>query len=170
MEQLDLRDLLNKSNAICDALTSANIGNARTASPRLSVQLKNELALFGAGLARADGVVADDEREFIRTTLGFSLESPIIKGMSKKAYVPTPVPDEVPSVLKYAVVSDAAGKLQPDPFNRQASMVIYDLFKVFGTSILALRTHDVTDADVAYLTGYLEHMEKMLREYAVWRP
>lgn len=170
MEQLDLRDLLNKSNAVCDALTSANVGNARTLSPSLRAQLKNDLSLFGAGLARADGIVADDEVEFVRTTLGLSLEAPVIKSLRKRTYVPAPLPDEVPSVLKYAVVSDAAGKLQPDPFKRQAAMVIYDTFKIFGTSILALRSHDVTDADAAYLTGYLERMEKMLREYAVWRP
>lgn len=170
MEQLDLRDLLNKSMAVCDALTSANVGNVKAERSTLRTQLKNELALFGAGLARADGVVADDELEFIRTTLGFSLESPVIKSMRRKSFTPTTVPDAVPSTLKYAVVSDAAGKLQPDPFKRQASMIIYDTFKVFGTSILALRSHDVTDADAAYLTAYLELMEKMMREYAVWRP
>ena len=170
MEQLDLRDLLNKSNAVCDALTSANVGSARTLSPSLRAQLKNDLSQFGAGLVRADGIVADDEVEFVRTTLGLSLESPVIKSLRRNTYVASTPPDEVPIVLKYAVVSDAAGKLQPDPFKRQASMIVYDTFKVFGTSILALRSHDVTDADAAYLTTYLERMEKMLREYAVWRP
>ena len=169
MEQLDLRELLNKSYAVCDALTTANVGNARSVHPSLRAQLKNDLALFGAALAMSEGAAADNEVEFVRTTLGFSLEDSIIKGMRRRHYGAAPMPDSVPSVLKYAVVSDAGGKLQPDPFKRQASMVIYDTFKVFGSSVLAIRTRDVTDVDATRLTGYLERMEKMLREYAVWR-
>ena len=170
MEQLDLRDLLTKSYAVCDALRSANVGNAQSLNSPLRTQLKSDLALFGSALAEADGVVADDEIEFIRVTLGYSLESPIIKSMHHKRYVTPTIRKGVPEILKYAVLSDAGNKLQPDPFKRQASMIIYDTFKVFGMSILALRTHETTSADAAQLTSYLEDMEKMLREYAVWRP
>ena len=169
MEQLDLRDLLTKSYAVCDALRSANVGNCQALSSSLRTQLKSDLALFGSALAEADGIVADDEIEFIRVTLGYSLESPIIKSMRRKRYVPQFMHKGVPEILKYAVVSDAGNKLQPDPFKRQASMIIYDTFKVFGMSILALRSHETTNADAAQLTSSLEAMEKMLREYGVWR-
>ncbi len=169
MEQLDLRDLLTKSYAVCDALRSANVGNCQALGSSLRTQLKSDLALFGSALAEADGIVADDEIEFIRVTLGYSLESPIIKSMRRKRYVTPSVYKGVPEILKYAVVSDAGNKLQPDPFKRQASMIIYDTFKVFGMSILALRSHETTNADAAQLTSSLEAMEKMLREYGVWR-
>ncbi|MBR3315465.1 MAG: AAA family ATPase [Atopobiaceae bacterium] len=169
MEQLDLRDLLTKSYAVCDALRSANVGNCQALGSSLRTQLKSDLALFGSALAEADGIVADDEIEFIRVTLGYSLESPIIKSMRRKRYVTPSMHKGVPEILKYAVVSDAGNKLQPDPFKRQASMIIYDTFKVFGMSILALRSHETTNADAAQLTSSLEAMEKMLREYGVWR-
>ncbi len=169
MEQLDLRDLLTKSYAVCDALRSANVGNCQALGSSLRTQLKSDLALFGSALAEADGIVADDEIEFIRVTLGYSLESPIIKSIRRKRYVTPSVYKGVPEILKYAVVSDAGNKLQPDPFKRQASMIIYDTFKVFGMSILALRSHETTNADAAQLTSSLEAMEKMLREYGVWR-
>ena len=169
MEQLDLRDLLTKSYAVCDALRNANVGNCQALGSSLRTQLKSDLALFGSALAEADGIVADDEIEFIRVTLGYSLESPIIKSMRRKRYVTPSVYKGVPEILKYAVVSDAGNKLQPDPFKRQASMIIYDTFKVFGMSILALRSHETTNADAAQLTSSLEAMEKMLREYGVWR-
>ena len=169
MEQLDLRDLLTKSYAVCDALRSANVGNCQALGSSLRTQLKSDLALFGSALAEADGIVADDEIEFIRVTLGYSRESPIIESMRRKRDVTPCMHKGVPEILKYAVVSDAGNKLQPDPFKRQASMIIYDTFKVFGMSILALRSHETTNADAAQLTSSLEAMEKMLREYGVWR-
>ena len=51
MEQLDLRDLLTKSYAVCDALRSANVGNAQSLNSPLRTQLKSDLALFGSALA-----------------------------------------------------------------------------------------------------------------------
>ena len=67
MEQLDLRDLLTKSYAVCDALRNANVGNCQALGSSLRTQLKSDLALFGSALAEADGIVADDEIEFIET-------------------------------------------------------------------------------------------------------
>lgn len=169
MEQLDLPALLAKSNQICDALTKADVGSVRAERRDLKAQLHNDLAMFGAYLAEADGVVADDEVEFIRDTLGYPDDAPVIQGIRNRKS-PTSMPSGgTPQSLKYAVLADAGNKLNPDPFGRQSAMYLYDTFKVFGKSMFSRRAHEVTDADAKQLTAYLSKMEAMMREYAVWR-
>ena len=168
MRTLDLQALLTTSHEICDALERADVGSVRTEGRDLHGLLRHDLALLGAYLAEADGVVSPDELEFIRTTLGYAADAPTIAGLRNRTARTMPPP--VPQSLKYAVLSDAGQKLKPDPFGRQASMIMYDTFKVFGKSVLALSDQDVTDADVARLTASLEPLENLLREYAVWRP
>ena len=169
MEQLDLAALLAKSYEICDALERADVGSVRSEKRNLRNQLRNDLAMFGAYLAEADGVVANDEVEFIQSTLDYDRNAPVIQGIRNRKS-PTGMPSNgVPQSLKYAVLSDAGNKLHPDPFNRQSSAIFYDTFRVFGKTMLARRDSDVTDNDVNQLTAYLGCMEDMLREYAVWR-
>ena len=170
MQQLDLQALLAKSYEICDALMRADVGSVRTEGRQLRNQLQSDLALFGAYLAEADGTVETAEVEFIRTTLGYAENAPTIQGLRNRKS-PTGMPSGgVPQSLKYAVLSDAGRKLNPDPFGRQASSYLYDTFKVFGKTLLVQSAHDTTDEEIARLTAYLESMERMLREYAVWRP
>ena len=169
MEQLDLSALLERAYKVCDALTQANVGGAKAESPSLTAQLKHDLAILGAHLAEDDGTVDAHELEFIRTTLGFAEDAPIIQGIAKRS-APAPAPTKVPTVFKYAVLADAGRKLNPDPFDRQSSMILYDTFKAFGTGVLALKSENVGHADADLLTAYLARIEAMLREYAVWRP
>lgn len=170
MQQLGLSELLAKSYEVCDALTRANVGNVRGEHVALKSQLKNDLALFAGSLAGGDGPVPDEVLEFVRSTLELSAEAPVIVGLrNRRRIVATPV-ETVPQSLKYAVVSDAGGKLDPDPFGHQASMILYDTFRVLGKSVLAMQSRDVVDADAQRLTAYLGRMEAMLKEYAVWRP
>ena len=170
MEKLDLQALLSKCYDICDALMRADVGSVRSEGRNLNNQFRNDLAMFGAYLAEADGVVAPAEIEFIRTTLGYAADAPVIQGIRNRKS-PTSMPSGgVPQSLKYAVLSDAGNKLRPDPFGRQASMLIYDTFEVFGKTLLAQDAGETSHTDIACLTSYLDKMEKMLREYAVWRP
>ncbi|MCR5468046.1 MAG: AAA family ATPase [Lachnospiraceae bacterium] len=74
----------------------------------------------------------------------------------------------IPQVLKYAVLADAAKKLNPDPYKGQKGMVIYDTFKLFGQIMLSATTRDVNNATSLKLTLYLGQMEKFLKEYTVW--
>ena len=169
MEQLDLSALLERARKVCAALTEQNVGGAQEETPSLSSQLNRDLAILGAHLAEDDGRVDAHELDFIRETLGYGTDAPIIQGIAKRA-APAPAPSKVPGVFKYAVLADAGRKLNPDPFSRQSSMILYDTFKAFGTGVLALRSADVGHADAGLLTAYLARIEDMLREYAVWRP
>ena len=169
MEQLDLKALIAKSYEICAALMNADVGSVRSESRDLTAQFRNDLAMYGAYLAEADGVVAPDEVEFIRSTLGYDANAPVIVGIRNRKS-PTGMPSGgVPQSLKYAVLSDAGNKLRPDPFGRQCASYFYDTFKVFGKTLLAQSERSSTDADIQCLTSYLAHMEQMMREYAVWR-
>lgn len=168
MEQLDLKALIATSYEICDALTKADVGSVRTEGRLLKTQFRNDLALFGASLAGTDGPVPEEEVEFIRSTLEYAADAPILTGMRNRQRASVQS-ETIPQSLKYAVLSDAGGKLDPDPFKRQASMIFYDTFKVFGKTVLALRARDVSGSDAQRFTSYLARMETMLKEYAVWR-
>ena len=169
MQQLDLTALLTTSYQICEALMRADVGSVRTENRDLKTQLRNDLALFGAYLAEADGQVAAGELEFIRSTLEYDEQAPVIQGIRNRKS-PTGMPSGgVPQSLKYAVLSDAGNRLRPDPYQRQASMYVYDTFRVFGKTLLSRSEGTPSDADIQCLTAYLARMEDMLREYAVWR-
>ena len=174
MEQLDLAALLQKSYAICDALMDANVGSVRSEGRQLRAQLQSDLALFGAYLAEADGRVDAQEVAFIRTTLDYDETAPVIQGIRNRRESTSMPSGGIPQSIKYAVLSDAGAKLKPDPFGRQSAMIFYDTFRIFGKSMLALSAEDTgrSDSDrkgADRLTAYLDAMEKMLREYAVWR-
>ena len=169
MEQLDLNALLATSYDICEAITQADVGKAKTERKDLKTMFRVDLALFGAFLAKADGTASDDEIGFIADTLGVSKTSAIVKDALSSHRAESETSDIMPRVLKYAVLSDAGEKLKPDPFKRQSAMYLYDTFKVFGQSVLAQGPHDASDAGVKRFTAYMERLEKMIREYAVWR-
>ena len=170
MDQLDLQALLDKTTEICDALVRADVGSCRTEGRNLASQLQSCLARFGAYVADADGTVSAEELEFIRTTLGFDADAPVIVGIRSR-HGSAAMPDQgIPQSLKYAVLADAGQKLKPDPYKGQSSMLIYDAFKVFGKAVLTQAAPGPNSAGAQRLTTYLEKMEQMLREYAVWRP
>ena len=170
MDHLDLQALLANSYEICDALSAADVGSARTEGRQLRAQLQSDLALFAAYLAETDGVVDEGEVAFIKATLGYADDASTIRGIKGRTS-PTGMPaGGRPQSLKYAVLSDAGKKLSPDPFKGQASMIVYDTFRTFGKAALAQRSSSVGSADAQRLQDYLANMEKMLREYAVWRP
>ena len=170
MEQLNLSDLLARSYQICDALVRADVGSVRSEGKQLRVMLRNDLALFGAYLTDADKTITDEEVEFIRTTLDFSPDAQIIKDIRSHTGLAAGKLEGTPKAFKYAVVSDANGKLDPDPYARQCAMYFYDTFKVFGQHVLALYAPDVPQAEVDRFTDYMQRIERMLDEYSVWRP
>lgn len=169
MEQLDLQALLAKSYDVCDAIEAADVGNVHSDVGSLKDRLRLDLARFGEYVADGDGKGGSEETEFIRTTLGYSEDAKPIQDMRNHARVDASFSESVPQSLKYAVLSDAGSKLQPDPFGRQSSMYFYDTFAVFGQTVLAMRAKDVSHEAVQRYTSYIERVEQLLKEYAVWR-
>ena len=169
MDPLDLTALLDTSYQVCDALMQADVGKVASEGRQLRAQFQSDLALFGAFLAESDGSVDPQEIEFIRSTLGYAHDAPTIQGVRNRTSATSMPSGGTPQSLKYAILSDAGNKLKPDPFKHQASMLIYDTFKAFGTAMLTLPAAGSGPMGAQRLTAYLEQMEKMLREYAVWR-
>ena len=170
MEELDLKALLARSFQICDALQQADVGSVASEGRQLSHQLRNDLALFAAWLAESDGSIDASEIEFIRTTLDFEPTAPTIVGLRNRKNATGMPAGGTPMSLKYAVLSDAGAKLKPDPFGRQSATIFYDTFRVLGKTLLVSCAGEATSLGATRLTAYLEKMEQMLREYAVWRP
>ncbi|MBO4365996.1 MAG: AAA family ATPase [Eggerthellaceae bacterium] len=168
MEQLDLQALLETSYEICQAIMKADVGQVRSEGKELKTIFRNDLVRFGTYLTQADGKVSEDEVEFVRTTLSYSNDAPVIEAMRRGSV--QQLPDDVPKSLKYAILADAGQKLDPDPFRCQCATYLYDTFKVFGQSILALSSREVTSGEAQRFTDYLGVLERALREYVVWRP
>ena len=169
MEQLDLDALLARSYEICEALTKANVGDVCSEGRSLRNLLRNDLVTFGGYLVEGDGVIAPDEVQFVASTLGLAQDAPIIEQLKRRT-LDTSTAKEAPFSLKYAVLADAGRKLSPDPFKGQCAAIFYDTFRVFGKSIMALRKADISGNVAKRFTAYMERMEAMLKEYAVWRP
>ena len=169
MEQLDLDALLARSYEICEALMKANVGDVRSEGRSLRNLLRNDLVTFGGYLVEGDGVIAPDEVQFVASTLGLAQDAPIIEQLKRRT-LDTSTAKEAPFSLKYAVLADAGRKLSPDPFKGQCAAIFYDTFRVFGKSIMALRKADISGNVAKRFTAYMERMEAMLKEYAVWRP
>ncbi|MDO4533064.1 MAG: AAA family ATPase [Coriobacteriia bacterium] len=170
MEQLDLQDLLARCYDICDALMRADVGRVRSEGKQLRSMFRDDMALFGAYITGADGVVTDEEADYIRYKLGFAPDAQTLADIRRRRGVAAGRSAEIPQSLKYAVLADAGKKLSPDPFDRQCAMYFYDTFKAFGQEMLARYAREVPQDEVQRFTDYLERMERMLNEYAVWRP
>lgn len=167
MKQLELKELLELSYEICEALTRANVGNSLTLKPALKEQFYEELLCFAIYLIHADGRIEESERKIIEDFFGQDyFGNKNITAYEKK--VSADFAEKLPEILKYAVLADAGHKLNPDPYKGQKAMVFYDTFKLLGQTILALDPGDLSDVTGLKFTLYIDRMEKFIRELAVW--
>lgn len=168
MEQLELKELIELSDEICEALTRANVGNILAEKMTLKECLHRDLLRFAIFLVDADGRIEENEVEIICEYLKLKTDEKELSSMKHREHINDSFSDEVPVSLKYAVLADAGQKLNPDPYKGQKAMVFYDTFKLLGQSILALSQKDVSDVTSLKFTSYVEHMEKFIKELAVW--
>lgn len=168
MEQLELKELIELSDEICEELTKTNIGNILAEKMTLKEYLHNDLLKFAVFLADADGRIEENEVEIIREYLKLRMDEKELSNIKNRENINDSFADEVPGSLKYAVLADAGHKLNPDPYKGQKAMVFYDTFKLLGQTILALSPRDVSDVTSLKFTLYMDHMEKFIKELAVW--
>ncbi len=166
MELLNLKQFIEKADALCIELTRVNVGNANNEKMTLKERLHYELLCFGVFLARADGKMDETEQAFILDNLQVTIENESfnkIKNTTGDGFGAA-----IPSVLKYAVLGDAGNKVKPDPFNGQKAMVIYDTFKLFGQMMLAINIECPDQKMMESYTTYINRMEAFIKEYSVW--
>jgi len=166
MEQLDIKGYVEKVNEICKLLTRANVGNNASEGMTLSERFRAELLRFAIYLSNADGTVDEAELKLISENLDVSVSEEMI-AREKEKLTPS-FCNTIPTCLKYAVLADAAKKIEGDPFKHQKAMIIYDTFSLFGKTLLAVHSKEPDEAESAYFTAYVDRMEKFIREYAVW--
>ena len=169
MERLDLEALRKKSDEVCDSLIAAHVGNVHKRTIPLKNQLHKDLLDFGVFLASADGEISDADADLICECLGDAGNKALHNAIVKHKLLDDSFGNATPPCLKFAVLSDVGKKLDPDPFKGQASMILYDTFKVFGQTILAKREQDISDAASQRLTTYTVCMENYIKGMAVWR-
>lgn len=168
MKQLDLKGFIVLSDEVCRELTKANVGNIASEKMSLKERLHFGLLKFAVYLADADNDMDEKELAVIQEYLKIEADVRSLRAEKEKEQLDGKFENEVPSVLKYAVLADAGNKLPGVPYRRQAAMIFYDSFKLFGQTILAVHPNEADGLTVSRFTLYMERMEKFIKEYAVW--
>lgn len=166
MKRLELRELIQLSDEICDELTGANVGNILAQKMTLKERFRDDLLRFAIFLANADSRIEKNEIEIICEYLNLNADE--AERLKSLAGINDGFADEVPESLKYAVLADAGQKLNPDPYKGQKAMIFYDTFKLLGQTILAVNPREVSDVTGLKFTLYVDRMEKFIKELAVW--
>lgn len=168
MKRLELRELIQLSDEICDELTGVNVGNILAQKMTLKERFRDDLLRFAIFLANADGRIEKDEIEIICEYFNLNADESESGRLKSLAEINDGFADEVPESLKYAVLADAGQKLNPDPYKGQKAMIFYDTFKLLGQTILAVNPREVSDVTGLKFTLYVDRMEKFIKELAVW--
>lgn len=168
MEQLNLNQYMQKADEICALLTKANVGNVLNSNMTLKEKFHYELLKFAIYLADADAVMDEKELEIIRENLKMEATAESLKKMKEKEQVDARFGDVIPETLKYAVLADAARKVNPDPYRGQKAMLFYDIFKLFGQTMLSVQQEEAGGVTMSRFTAYMNRMESFIKEYAVW--
>lgn len=168
MKELELKEYIAKADEVCADLVKANVANTSTEPMSLKQRLHFELLKFAVYLVSADGAIEQREVDVIQDYLDIKATVESLTIIKDKEKLDDSFGRAVPTILKYAVLSDAGKKLNPDPYKCQTAMIIYDTFKLFGQTILSNYTEDADQHVVNRMTAFVEMMEKFIKEYAVW--
>ena len=125
MKQLELKDLVELSDEICEELMKANVGNILAQKMTLKECLHDELLKFAVFLADADDQIEENEIEIICRYLEIKTDGKSLSNMKSRENINDSFIDKVPESLKYAVLADAGHKLDPDPYKGQKAMIFY---------------------------------------------
>lgn len=168
MEKLNLSQYITISEDICKQMMVNNVGNCITESMSPREKLRFELLKFAIYLADADNDMDEKEIGIIKDSLKIETDMDRLKAMKEKEKIDDSFGKNYPTVLKYAVLSDAGHRAPSIPYKGQAAMIIYDTFKLFGETILAVHTKQADQTIMSRYTAYVSNMEKFIKEYSVW--
>ena len=173
MKEFDMAALMAASDKIADDIQKVNVGSIQASGTTLKEKLHQELLMFAVFLVGSDGDITDEEVNVIKGTLNVDVTRESLKAMKRREhidYLDYNFRKKVPSSIKYAVLADAAKKLDPDPYKGQKAMMFYDTFKLFGQYIMAVQAKEADVVTLSCFTSYIEMLENYLNSYAVWFP
>ena len=131
MKQQNLKELIATVDEICRVMTDANVGNAAGKPISLKESFHFELLKFAVYLADADGKFEERELSLIAEYLGIKAEAKNLRAMKYRENIDDHFEERIPSVIKYAVLADAARKIMPDPYKQQKAQIMVDTYKLF---------------------------------------
>ncbi len=162
-----LTELLDICNSICITISRLNIGGVLSLSMPLRVLLRTELLEYTLYLADSDGVVTEEERQFIGDTIGKVKEDEINEARNRLHNVGGAYGTKRPRALKYFILADAGRKIGNDPYKCQNAQILVDAYKLMGQQLLAVLKEPDTRA-VNRMTQYVQMLEGFLKEYGVF--
>lgn len=167
-KQQNLKELIGTVDEICKVMTQANVGNAGVKEMSLKESFHFELLKFAVYLADSDGVMDEKELQIIDEYLGIKADAKNLRAMKYREDVEGAFGKVIPHSVKYAVLADAGHKIVPDPYKNQKAQIMFDTFKLFGQTMLAVHSEEADQKTMSKYTSYVDRIEKFLKEYAVF--
>ncbi len=173
MQIQDFELFMNLCDNVCDWIEkTAKLGTGMSFRRPKAVKesFHYELLKFAVFLADADGTISNEEIEIIGDRLNVFPNERDLCTLKYREHIPTHYVKEIPSVLHYAVVSDAGEVKEEPPYYRQKAQIILDMYKVFGACILAGVKTNVSDRGTRAYTQYIQRLESYLKEFDILWP
>ncbi len=168
MKQQGLKELIATVDAICQVMTDANVAHAAAKPISLKESFHFELLKFAVYLADADGEMDERELSVITDYLGIRAEAKNLRAMKYRENIDDHFGERIPSTVKYAVLADAAHKINPDPYKNQKAQIMVDAYRLFGQTMLACYAEEAGPEIMSKYTAYMKRLEDFLKEYGVY--
>lgn len=165
---MKLGEYIQTAEGICRALAESNVGNIKADTMRPADRFRYELLRFAVYLASSDGTMDDRELGIISEYLKVSADCEQIKQLKGEEYLLGTFGQQVPSILKYAVLADAGHKIHNDPNRCQNAMIMYDTFGLFGQTMLSVHDREPDASMIKRYTEYMAVMENFIKKFTVW--
>lgn len=166
-KKMNLQELLEVGDQICDLLYQHNIGNCQKKTLSLQVDFRNALYYFAIWLAASDGDASDCELQVINELLVTGKSEKDICKDARAFQSVERFEKDTPAFLKYAVLADAGRKIKPDPYRNQKAQILLDTYILFGETVLAYYK-EISPKTVQAMSRYTEQLKKFLKEYGVY--
>ena len=151
---------------ICDVMTAA--GMARQSALPLRELLRTEFVKFMVYLSTADGAVSPQELAFIKDTMDMSMTVAQLDSFKRVQRIDSSLfATEVPKVVKYFVLADAAHKLNKKPVQGNVSDHLMKTCQELGLEFIACNEVK-TDREIRMLTDYIKMIEDFMKEYGIY--
>lgn len=166
----DFRQLMSLCDNVCEWLekTRFGIGPQERRPTAIKAGFHYELLKFAVYLADADGTISQEEIKTIGDKLAVFPNERDLCTLKFREHIPLDYVNSIPSILHYAVLSDAGEKKAEPPFYRQKAQILFDMYKVFGSCFLAGVKSNPTHETCRAYTVYIQKLEEHLKEFGVF--
>lgn len=166
----DFRQLMNLCDNVCEWLEKIRfgIGPQERRPTAIKTGFHYELLKFAVYLADADGTISQEEIKTIGDKLSVFPSERDLCTLKFREHIPLDYVNSIPSILHYAVLSDAGEKKAEPPYYRQKAQILLDMYKVFGSCFLAGVKSDPTHETCRAYTIYIQKLEEHLKEFGVF--